>query len=417
MSFNIVLNSSNVIGINNNQYQINFINGGFSVPEGSEMSLSQVTIPYSWYNISANLGNNIIQYSIPTTGTTLTTQTITIPDGFYGVNDLSIILQKSLFANNYYFYQNSTGSIGTTNPTIIYPISLSVDPINYTNQITFQYIPSANPVGTAVSSSVIASNVISWGSAQNLGFGLIYNITGTGIPAGTYAIGTGVSSTVTIINNSLTVSSETITWTLNVTASLYGAGYNWALGSNPTNCSIGNIIIPQANSKNITISSNGIGNILGFLNGTYPPAPIYLGGSITQTTNIPTLLNSQPYIVLGNTLKASTNNSVFAYPPFAPLGSSVNGVIMRCNLVDNTIVMPSDVIDSFPITSTFGSNINYLPVSDNWIKMKKGKHSSLTIQFCDQSFNPLICQDSNVLITLLVRFSDKLDARYILNKM
>ena len=66
--------------------------------------------------------------------------------------------------------------------------------------------------------------------------------------------------------------------------------------------------------------------------------------------------------------------------------------------------MPSDVLDSFPITSTFGSNINYLPIADNTVKLKQGKFSSLTLSFTDQNFNPLLANDPNVLISLLIHF-------------
>ena len=92
-----------------------------------------------------------------------------------------------------------------------------------------------------------------------------------------------------------------------------------------------------------------------------------------------------------------------AAPTFAPLGSNVNGIIVRCNLVYNPVNAYTDVLDSFPITATFGSNINYLPISDNWMKVKPGKYSSLIVTFMDQNFNPLLANDPNVLITLLIK--------------
>ena len=59
------------------------------------------------------------------------------------------------------------------------------------------------------------------------------------------------------------------------------------------------------------------------------------------------------------------------------------------------------------ITSTFGSNINYLPISDNSVKIKSGKFSSVVVSLYDQNLNPLIAQDSNVLISLLIHFPEK----------
>ena len=105
--------------------------------------------------------------------------------------------------------------------------------------------------------------------------------------------------------------------------------------------------------------------------------------------------------------QTSSSNSLSATPPFPPLGSSVNGVVVRCNLIDNPVAMPNDVLDCFPITSQFGSNINFLPISDNNCKMKEGKFSKLLIWFNDQNFNILPMQDPNVLITLLIKLGKK----------
>ena len=82
MSFSLVLNSSNVVaGSNNNTYRYNFIQGSFNVPENSELSISSVVVPYSFYNISAVYGNNSFSLSYPVNAG-YTTITITLPDGF-----------------------------------------------------------------------------------------------------------------------------------------------------------------------------------------------------------------------------------------------------------------------------------------------------------------------------------------------
>lgn len=52
MSLSIVLNSDNVVtNGTKSQYAYNFINGGLTIPEGSLMCISNVTIPYSWFII------------------------------------------------------------------------------------------------------------------------------------------------------------------------------------------------------------------------------------------------------------------------------------------------------------------------------------------------------------------------------
>ena len=62
MVFNLILNSSNVSNPNNTFYSKSFINGSLTIPTGSEMCVSQIIIPYSWFNISSNYSNNSLSY-------------------------------------------------------------------------------------------------------------------------------------------------------------------------------------------------------------------------------------------------------------------------------------------------------------------------------------------------------------------
>jgi hypothetical protein len=340
MSFNFVFNSNNVVNNQNNVYTYKFPSGSFTIPEDSVMSINQITIPYSWYNITAAYGNNNFSYSMPTTGSTIANITVTLPDGFYNITDINNVLAASLRANNYYFYninpsQSALNSSGVANITsnIIYPIVFSSQAPNYTNCITSQFIPSS---------------------------------------------GTNV-----------------------VTA--FGANWVWALGTYPTNATLPRITIANPISGGpITKNTYCFGNIIGFTNAVFP--------SVAQTyTGVPTIANSQPYVIYGNTLAKTLNNTVSASIPFPAIGSIVNGVIVRCNLCYNAIstVGVSDILDSFPITSTFGSNINYLPITDNCVKISSGKFNQITISFMDQNLNALNMLDPNVLISLLIKFPEK----------
>jgi len=118
-------------------------------------------------------------------------------------------------------------------------------------------------------------------------------------------------------------------------------------------------------------ATNSIGSVLGFSAGTYPTAP--------YTTNQSSLSN------------------------ITPVGSTVNGIVMRCNIVDNNIVMPSDILDACPINATFGSNITYNPTFPKWIAVKNGTYNSLTITFQDQNLNTINIIDPNLLLSLLIR--------------
>jgi hypothetical protein len=59
-------------------------------------------------------------------------------------------------------------------------------------------------------------------------------------------------------------------------------------------------------------------------------------------------------------------------PPFPAEGTFVNGLIIRCNLVENLVSGQSDVLECTPNTSQFGSNINYsLSRDSHLIKLRK----------------------------------------------
>jgi hypothetical protein len=402
--YNIVLNSSNVIGYNNNTYKFKFINGSLDIPEGAEMTINQLTLPYSFYNITSTIGNNTFSVTYYN-GATPTTSTITLNDGFYTMTDLTNALNSWFRWNGLYFY-NALNPSGFNNAGYIYPISFSSNPNAYTNAITFNYIPPANPSGTAVASSSITGNILTFGTAQTLQEGGIYVLSGTGVCPNTYIIGTGSSSTTYNVNISQSVASTSITYTYHYIWTMYGYGYDWGASSfKPTHISTMTITIPS-----------GLATLLGFSPNTYPITPAYLGATLTYSADTITATNSQPLVILGNSLKTFTyplnsgtsNFSISGtFPPVAPLGSYINGIIIRCSLVSNAIAFPTDIIDVMNINTTFGSNISYLPLCDNWVKLTAGKADSVTISLYDQNNNPLICQDPNILFSFLISFPSK----------
>jgi hypothetical protein len=115
------------------------------------------------------------------------------------------------------------------------------------------------------------------------------------------------------------------------------------------------------------------GDFIGFNVGVYPTPTL-------QTTN---------YSVLSNK---------------TPIGSYVNSIIIHCSIVNNPVVSPSDIIDAFQITNVnFGSNINYPPSVEKYVKLTRGSYSSMIIYLTDQNNNPINLLDPNILITLLFK--------------
>jgi hypothetical protein len=274
MSSTLVLNSKNVIGSNNNIFQYQFLNG-FKIGDNAEISVSAAQIPYSWYNVSYFYQNTKFNLIFPT-GTTTATLNITIPDGFYTVNDLQSYIEQVCITNNYYLI-NTAGNY-------VYYVNLSYNISAYKIQLISSLVPTTLPVG----------------------------------------------------------------WT----------NPGWTLPT-VTRC-------PQ-----FVVLDNFFGKLIGFNIGTYP----------TTTTS--------------NFSKVSD---------YTPLGSNVNSIVLRCNLVSNPVTMPSDILDSFAISNaSFGSNINYQPAFQKWVKLSSGIFQNLSITLQDELFNDIKILDPNSVITLIIR--------------
>jgi hypothetical protein len=277
MSNTLILNSANVTN-QPNVFQYNFLNGAFIVPDGSEMCISGITIPYSWYNIQQQFYNNArFQYTW-TEAALSTTYDVLLPNGYYSVNTLNDYLQGQLINQGLYLVD--------ANGDNVYYLSLVYNVSTYSVQLLSFAVPILLPAGYTNPAALVLPTVAS---------------------------------------------------------------------------------TPQF----IILSTNNFGSIIGFTAGSYPPA--------IQATN---------YSILSNTL---------------PNGSPVNSIIVRCNLVSNNVVSPSDILDSFPINGTFGSNLNVTPNFEKWIKIKSGRYTNFTITFQDQNFNSIPILDPNLLITLLLK--------------
>ena len=142
------------------------------------------------------------------------------------------------------------------------------------------------------------------------------------------------------------------------------------------------------------------------------------GSLYTSSANLPTTAYT-PQLVLASTgsiatiigfkagatypsAQTTTNQSLLS--TLAPVGSTINSIIMQCSLVNNPISTPSDILDSMPIKDTsFGSNITYDPSFEKFITLSNGTFNSFTFSFRDQNLNEIYAKDPNVSITLIIR--------------
>lgn len=102
--FNIVLTASNVEGSENNTFVYNFPNS--ILLKDKYISVSSITMYYSWFNIRSSYGNNTFSYSW-TVGATSTTYDVVIPDGLYEVVNINNYLQWVMINNGHYLIDGS----------------------------------------------------------------------------------------------------------------------------------------------------------------------------------------------------------------------------------------------------------------------------------------------------------------------
>ena len=150
MPFNLILNSSNVTNFDNTTFQYDFVNGFFDIEEGSEVCVSQIDIPYSFFNLNLGLYNNtLFQFSTSIDNVT-TNYSVRIPDGYYDTDTLNKYLEQYFITNglyycdntgsNYYFIKIYYNSTYYANQIIVSPIISSevlgngnIYPVNYVN--------------------------------------------------------------------------------------------------------------------------------------------------------------------------------------------------------------------------------------------------------------------------------------------
>jgi hypothetical protein len=275
--FSLVMNDTNVVpNTNNSQYRYNFIGGNFKT-KNARLTLSHVTIPYSWFNVSPQWSNQTIVFGWPYASTFIDA-TVTFPTGFYTTEDLNNFLIQYQIQQKYYLI-NASGQF-------VFYASIVQNSTYYANQLILTLVPTTLPAGFTQ-------------------------------PSGALAL--------------------------------------------PTTSRTPRLLFP---------ASNSIGSTLGFAN------------------------NSSYGYSTSNVSQLSTQT---------PLATNVNSLIVHCNLANNPVTMPSDILDSIPIIETaFGANINYSPSFERYVSITDGTYNSLLLTITDENNVSIQAQDNRSLFTLVL---------------
>jgi len=216
MSFAVEITNEQYVGGNRFEVQL----PGNQNLNDYDVSVGSAYVYYSWFNISAALGNNVYQLTIPTA--TPITATITIQDGAYQVSTLNNALQ-------YWFIQNGYTLQNPTTLNYYYFAAFVVNPSTYQVDFITTAFPSsgtstdltASPslnsyVGITGAYTGAATDAIvgsgfhnKWPTSANQSMQLTVLSTNTfgsiiGFVAGTYPAAPTISGTTSTVGSTLT---------------------------------------------------------------------------------------------------------------------------------------------------------------------------------------------------------------------
>ena len=105
-----------------------------------EVALGNIYLFYSWFNITAQFGNNTFSYLWPNSAGGLTSYLVVVPDGFYSIDDLNTYFEGVQLANGTYLY---AGSGGTTTTIPVYFLTFASNSAYYRTTVTSLLLPTA----------------------------------------------------------------------------------------------------------------------------------------------------------------------------------------------------------------------------------------------------------------------------------
>jgi hypothetical protein len=108
--YSVILNSSNIVpGTKNSVFKYNFRQG--IKFENASVSMANLNMFNSWFNISSALNNNKFSYKwFDSLGVLSEVYTVTYKDGNYNINDLNEFMQSILVSRGHYIKQVSSGN-------------------------------------------------------------------------------------------------------------------------------------------------------------------------------------------------------------------------------------------------------------------------------------------------------------------
>ena len=341
----LVLNSNNVVqdGLNNKLI--------FKFPNSAKfdkayVAVASVSMYYSWFNVSASLGNNVIGYTWGSQAGSSLTYFYTIPDGLYEISTLNQFLQFQFIKNGHYAI-NSAGQY-------VYFAEMIVNEARYKIQINTFKVPTAAQQ-TALGYTQNTSNPPATSQTFNPIIYIPYNL---GLILGWTSL-TSVSGTITTASNTSAIS---VVDANGVAVSV--SSYSLTSGYLATDLQTNDVI--QYNYPIMFPGATG--------SGTLPP----FASRSTTTFTISYLSNTTPNI--------QPNSSI----------------LIAASSVDNPYSTPTSVIYSITPSVAVGEIISEKPPSFMWNRLIDGMYNQIQLTFLGNDLRPIQINDPAMTIILAI---------------
>jgi hypothetical protein len=118
------------------------------------MCISNITLPYSFFNVSTFYNNKTFSLIFPT-GALTTTFAFTLPDGFYTINDINSYIQQQCIINRAYLIDSSGD--------YVYFVKMMYNATYYAVQFLYYLVPSSIGTYTRPSSGLYAIDSSAYG--------------------------------------------------------------------------------------------------------------------------------------------------------------------------------------------------------------------------------------------------------------
>jgi hypothetical protein len=136
----------------------------------------------------------------------------------------------------------------------------------------------------------------------------------------------------------------------------------------------------------LIVPNNNFSVVMGFNAGKYPNATI-VGSYPTNITETPTQLQTTQSFLSTTT------------PQVSPLSS----LILTCSLINNNYAIPNKLLFSFAPVGTIGQQFTIQPSGNlSFIDCQAGQYASFSLEFYDQNLRPVVIQDPQINILLLI---------------